>query len=581
MTEIVKPEGPRKKTPSDATPFEREQLRFFLSGGDLAATLVEFNPSLAWLPLLSEMKLIQSETQLIAWIERNFADVDAVRDVVSNIHFFGSETANFLEYRLNAQQANLPPLLAKSWALIVRHMRAAKRGLAQNDWFEIAPQLKRGDHSIAVLERLANALRPKLTIGKRFSWHGTPEDKVPEQPSDLMSIDYKVEGSVSSDEVLAAWPKNAAPETDQTLLLQLTAALTTALADAMDVGAESNEGYSTSDNDVPSVARHPQNEYHSGFQSIVRVMAEIWWARLAGKSPAMALAVAKGWRDSPFRLLRRLAMFAFANSAVVPGSVAADMLINLPSGELFLTNSSVEVYRLIRARWMDFPAEKQHQILLRICEGPPRTWFRVGTETDKHVDRSRYDVLSDMERDGIDIGPEAQKLLADIRQRWPQWQPKPVEQVGFHVWHESGFRERHGGADKLEDIPDNELIAEVRKIAAAAPFMEGDPWQGLCLSNPDRALRGLAAAALSGDWQKEYWEQLLWSRTVYADPGTEQAIAECLLEWPSDNFHTIAAAASSWLDGHAKTLSDALLWPLWDRIADATLVETIAEAEDE
>src|SRR5450759_366337 len=39
---------------------------------------------------------------------------------------------------------------------------------------------------------------------------------------------------------------------------------------------------------------------HSGFQSIVRVMAEIWWARLAGKSPAMAFAVTKRWRDSPF-----------------------------------------------------------------------------------------------------------------------------------------------------------------------------------------------------------------------------------------------------------------------------------------
>jgi hypothetical protein len=103
MTENRKSKAPRKKTPVDATLFEREQLRFFLSGGDVAATLSEFNPSLAWLPVLSEMKLIESENQLIAWIERNFADVDAVRDVVANIHFFGPETASFLEFRLNNQ----------------------------------------------------------------------------------------------------------------------------------------------------------------------------------------------------------------------------------------------------------------------------------------------------------------------------------------------------------------------------------------------------------------------------------------------------------------------------------------------
>jgi len=579
VTENVKPEGVRKKTPADATPFEREQLLFFLSGGDLAATLSEFNPSLAWLPLLSEMKLIQGETQLIAWIERNFANVEAVRDVVANIHFFGPETASFLEFRLNAQVANLSPLLAKSWTLIVRHMRTAKQGLAQNEWFEILPKLKRGDHSVALLERLANALRPQLKIGKRFSWRVTAEDKVPEQPSDLMSIDYKVNGGVSSDDVLAAWPANAAPETDENLLLQLTAALSAALADAMEVGVESNKGLSTSDTDVPSVARHHQNEYHSGFQSIVRVMAEIWWARLAGKSPAMALAVAERWRNSQFRLLRRLAMFAFANRAIVPGTTAADMLIDMPSGELFLTNSSVEAYRLIRARWVDFPVEKQQQILLRICEGPPRSWFRQGTEIDTHIDRSRYDFLSDMVRDGIDIGPQAQKLLADIRERWPRWQPKPAEQAGFHVWHESGFREVGGNTDRLKDVTDGELVAKARQIAAPAAFMEGDSWRGLCLGDPDRALRGLDAAATNGDWPKDYWEQLLWSRTAYADARTEQKISELLLRWPTDSFNAIAAAASSWLDGRAKTLPDALFWPLWDLIADASLIET-AEAED-
>jgi hypothetical protein len=66
---------------------------------------------------------------------------------------------------------------------------------------------------------------------------------------------------------------------------------------------------------------------------------------------------------------------------------------------------------------------------------------------------------------------------------------------------------------------------------------------------------------------------LLWSRHPYADSGTEQKIAQLLLKWPQDSFDKIAIAASSWLDGHAKTLPDALLWSLWDRIADATLIE--------
>jgi hypothetical protein len=500
-----------------------------------------------------------------------------VRDVVANIHFFGRETADFIEFRLNAHAANLPPPLVKSWALIIRHMRTAKLGFAQNEWFEIAPQLKRGDHSVILLERLATALRPQLKIGKRFLWRDAAEDSAPERPSDLMSIDYEVDDGVQPEDVLSTWPNNAAPEIDERLLMQLTLTLNAALADATDVGVEVNDGYSASDSDVPSIAQHPQNEYHTGFQSIIRVTAEIW-TRLAAKSSDKAVAIAERWRDSPFRLMRRLAAFAFADPAV-PADIAANFLMDMALGELFLTNSSVEAYRLIRMRWSEFLLEKQKQILLRICEGPPRSCFREGAKIDDYIDRSRYEFLSFMIGDGFDIGSEAASLLTEIRGRWPQWEPKPAEQAGFRVWHGSSDRELSEDTDRLSDIPDGELVAEARKIAGTAGFMERDRWHGLCLSDPDRALRGLDAAAMNGDWPKNYWEQLLWSRKDYRDAGTEQKIAERLLQWPKNRFGTLATAASSWLEGHAETLSDALLWPLWDRIADATLIET-PEAED-
>jgi hypothetical protein len=372
---------------------------------------------------------------------------------------------------LNTQVANLSPLFEKSWALISRHMRAARRGVALNDWFEIAPQLNRGDHSAAVLERLASVLRPKVKISKRLSWRDS-EEQTPSQPSDLMSIDYEVDDGVSSDDVLAAWPWDAAADVDEAFLSQLTTALSAALADAIHDGVENNEGSSTSDTDVPSVARHRQNEYRSGFQVIVRVMAEIW-ERLATKSPCKAITIAERWRDSPFRLMRRLAMFACVSSAV-PGKVGADMLASLPSGELFLTNSSVEVYRLIRGRWNDFPGEQQQKILARLRDGPPRSLFRKGAEIDGYIDRMRFDILSNMSGDGFDIGPAAEKLLADIRSRWPQWQPKLAEQAGFHVWRESGARGLVGDIDKLKGVVDGELVAEARKIAVVAAFMEGD-----------------------------------------------------------------------------------------------------------
>jgi hypothetical protein len=263
-----------RKTPDNATAFEREQLRFFLSQGDFATMLATLNPSLAWLPVLSQMKLVQNEAQLFSWIERNFADVEAIRDVVANLRFFGPDTARFLDYRLNAQAERLQPLLVKCWRLIIRHMRTTKQGVLQNDWFEIAPRIKRGETSADLLEHLAEALRPKLRLSKRISY-GEASDEVPEHPSQLMSIDYEVEDGLTSEEVLSAWPEKATAETDARLLSGLTDALNAALEDATEVGVEANKGYGKSDFDVPSVAKHGQNEYRTGFHAIARVTADL------------------------------------------------------------------------------------------------------------------------------------------------------------------------------------------------------------------------------------------------------------------------------------------------------------------
>jgi hypothetical protein len=369
---------------------------------------------------------------------------------------------------------------------------------------------------------------------------------------------------------------NAAADTESRLLDHLCNALAAALDEAIDVGLESNTQYSTSDTDVPSVAEHWQNSYHSGFQVIVRVIAEVW-TRLAQKSGALATQWVQRWLGSDLRLMRRLGLFACANP-IVPTDSAADALITLPRGELFLTNSTVEVHGLIHKRWQEFSADKQRVILDRMQEGPPTDWFREGAEIDKLVDRCRFDILGEMQRQGFNLGGTA-SLLNDIRRRWPKWELRPEEQAGFHVWHESGPRWIASDADKLENVSDGELVSAAKRIAASDKFLDGDYWQALCLSDPDRAVRGLSEAAANGDWTPDLWQQLLWARKPYASTDTRGCIAQLLLEWPVESFEKIASAASSWMNEQASALDDALLWPLWDRIAGVTLVRT-AELDD-
>jgi hypothetical protein len=561
-----------KRTPSDATEFEREQLRFLLSGDDVAVMLAQINPSLAWLPVLWEMGLIQNERQFIAWIERNLASVDAVREVVANLQFFGPDTANLLQMRVNAEVSKLSPLLAQSWRLIIRHMRASKRDLAHNEWFDLQPDLKRGEHSNAVLERLSNILRPRLQIGKRFQLHGV-DNEAPQKPADLMSIDFKVKDHfVGASEILAAWPTTAKAQADSTLLTHLTNTLEAALADASDVGVESSDYYSASDTDVPSIAAHAQNEYHGGFQVIVRVIAEVW-TRLAEKSSSLALVFVDRWRVSEFRLIRRIALFAAANP-VVPAEVGADMLIASPLNELFRTNESIEFYRLCRSRWNEFLPAKRESLLRRLREDFRRETFQEGSDGDMAIDRYRYEFLSQMKVAGFTIGVEDEKLLHEIQSRWPLWVPKDAEQAGFHVWHSGGFRSRGGDISTLVNVPDDQLVAEARKSETHGSFFDDDDkWEGLCLSEPDRAFHGLSAVADNGEWPVNYWQQLLFSTTAYSNPDTEYAVARRLIEFPENSFAGVVTAATRWLEAHAKKLPDDLLWPIWDKIAERVLID--------
>ena len=565
MTASRSAETNSKKTPEDASEFEREQLRFFLSQGDVAALLAEFNPSLAWLPVFFEMKLLQGEHQLFAWIDQNMSSIEAIADVSANIRFFGPDTASFIERRLNRASTASAPLLNKCWSLIVQHLRNSVR---ETDWFEIAPQLKKGEHSPDLLERLANVLRPKLKIGKRFGGWELPADT----PSDLMRIEYAVTDSVTADDVLTIWHKDCAPETDKELLTQLTTSLKNALSNATDAGVESETKYSISDSDVPSVAPHSQNEYHSGFQLIVSVIAEIW-TRLARKSPLDASAFIEQWFQSNFRLFRRLALFGAAD-ANVSIDLAATSLESTPAGELFLTNSSVEAYRLILARWREFPRVSRDSILSRIYAGPPEDWFREHSEVDRAIDRARFDLLSYMKRSSLDIGANGQQLLAQIQGRWPEWETRPPERAGFHVWHESGSGEPNSREDPFNDISDAILVIKAKDLAKASPFTRDDSWRELSTRDPDRALRGLEAAADRNDWPASYWENLLWARTAYHDGTTERLIAELLLRSTDDFFAKIVDAISSWLTEHTKSLDDALVWAIWDRIFSAPVGET-------
>ena len=567
----------KKKTPSDASDFEREQLRFFLSNRDVTGTLAEMNPSLAWLPELPKMKLIEHPRQLTMWIERNFADSEAIREVAANVEYFDEELADLLENRLSQRRSSLPSLLTKCWQLIIRHIRNSRRGMLRSDWFELQSRLKAGDYSKDALKLVADVLRPKLKIGKLISWDRNNDlDAVPKRPSDLMSIDYEIEAGVTEREVLAAWPKDAPSDLDCRLLDLLSDALNSALEDAIDAEVETNAGYGISDIDVPSVATHKQNEYRSGFLPIVRTIAEIWRG-LAKKNISLALPFVERWSSSELKLNKRLALYA-ATDKTVPVDVAAKILVELPQHLFFHTNATVEVFRLMTTRWAELPSKSRAMIEEKISAGPSRNDFRADVDPDRMAtaaDRARYDILGQMQRFELELSDTSKALIGSIQSRHPEWELRPSEQAGFHIWHGDASWGA-GDTKRFRDLSDEVLVDEADKRADDDKWFldrHGD-WQAFCQTDPSRALRGLDAKARSNEWPAWAWNPFLWAAQKLDDPEAINLAAELLLKFPEEVFQEVASTASWWLDQKAKALDENRLWALWDKIEAATVRTT-------
>ncbi len=256
---------------------------------------------------------------------------------------------------------------------------------------------------------------------------------------------------------------------------------------------------------------------------------------------------------------------------MVPADEASDVLLSLPQNLLFQTNATVEVVRLIRARWKEFPADKRASIQDRIIAGPPTASFVTDGET--MADRSRYNLLGEMQRAGLELNDASTSVLASIKSKYPNWQLRPPEQAGFHIWR-GGSSWITGDSDKFKNISDDTLIDEAKKASDNADFMEGNHWQALSQADPKRALRGLAAKAQEGQWPAWAWNPFLWAAQKLDDPDSVNIAADLLLKFPEFEFKKIADTTSWWLNEKAKGLDENRLWRLWDKVEAATELQT-------
>ena len=577
----------------DPTAWRREQLRALLNEspgsqddakiqecvallghGDASQLLGELSPKADWLPILVEKHVFDREgSRPGQWIATRISDPDMIR-ACAGLASFDDQSRWHINRAVERERPKLTPVRLKAWQLMLSAKRPRPAIDLDDSWYLVAANIKKGEAGFEARHLVARILCPRLDVEKAIRW-GLEEKAVeePEAIHNLLRLDFVSARHPPPEEILSAWPQSA--DREIALFRTLDRALMGALEEAEEVGFM--DGLDRISYDVPSVAPHAQNAYHTGFYPITRALADLWQRIVAGdRSHARTLGLA--WEDSHFLLIKRLWLFTLTNDAFTPQEAAAAVL-KLDNHVFWISWAQVEIMRILAGRWMQFDPADRSAIEARIRQGivrdlfPPDAFENEG-EWSSIRDSSSFRRLKRIEAAGGILAPDSHTLLTEIFARHPKWQPGADDRDDFHSWMGEIRSGPDGHPELLANIADERLVKEAMRLQQERHFEEGDLWRLFCAADPDRALRGLRLEADGGQWGTDAWRCLLWAANDKGDPGFQFELADLLLQMPDGPLNENLSSATSWLQRRREALS-AIDRPggprflrLWDRFAE-------------
>jgi hypothetical protein len=545
-----------------------------LGHGDASELLGELSPDAEWLTELVKRRVFDREhARLGPWIASRIDDPEMIR-ACAELRSLDDQFRWLIERAIEAPGAKLSAVRKKAWRLLLRRRAASHLPNLHAPWFAALRRLELGEIDSEVRQFVAEVVKPVLVITKPRRWPSTSEPtEDPETIGDLVRIDYVSNDYPEAGEIVARWPRELEPEV--ALSRTLNRLLIETLEEAADVGFL--DGWDRASGDVPSVAQHPQNAYHTGFYSITRVLADVW-ARIAEKNPDQARALTLGWTKTPFLLLTRLHLYALASREVFSAHEAVQVVRSLDDGSFWAGGTQVEVMRLLTSRWAEFGDDDRRALEMRICKGVPREMFPADRFDDERwesfYDGEVFKRLMRIHSAGGVLSADSVATLDLISQRHPQWVASPGDRDDFHIWHGEVVSGPSGDSELLSGIADNRLVQEAMRLQAEQYFAQSDLWSVFCQADPDRALRGLRARAETGDWDNQAWEGLLWAAHQKGEVQFQRELADALLRTPNVAVKPFLAAAVAWLQQRREVLWSSnqaggpRYFALWDKLAD-------------
>ena len=537
-----------QKTPADLSPFECERLIFFLKQSNLSDVLGKKNLTISWILFLMTLELKDPNNflthQLVSKVTKPSEVVKLLKELqklkeskkLNYLDVFSLKITNELETILKTHQPE-NELVYKFWQLLIQFVVDNTTELSEKNWENILNRVKQNQVTDAILDEVVEYLRPRLIIQSNLGEEGQEIDNL----ESLILTDFRNQWFVVSDEFIQRWVSGVNKATTNKLLQKLSACLEKSLEIAVVAGEELKNQDGKIDSQVRSVAKHKLNTIRSGYFSIVRVIADVW-KYLAAIDPEKARNIVNWWMNSDYRLMRRLALFASAEK-VISEKVVCQILTSITGYEFFLASSSVEVYRLIDARWNDLLPDQKAEIEMRIISLLNNQFW--SSETNELAESLCFNLLGHLERIDRPLSDLLEKSKKKIRESHPDWKYFPKEYAGFHYRNYSKSPEPEPIDIEDETSVDRFIDGEIESGEINHWILERN-WRNICIVYPSKVLQALVRKLDTGIYLTEFWSVFLSSVPIVQESEINQ-VFNSIEKFPDDVFDKLRIDIAQWL----------------------------------
>ncbi len=309
----------------------------------------------------------------------------------------------------------------------------------------------------------------------------------------------------------------------------------------------------------PSIADHPQNEYHNynDWTALIKLTREAWLATLK-QSPEKARIYAEAWMHVPYPVFKRLAFFAATHERVIAPRQALDWLLSDERWWLWSNETQRETIRLLVFLAPQLDVTMMAELEQAILSGPPRDMYRAYISTNVLHEAMGHSVwlrLAKMAHAGAVLSEVGNGRLNEFEKkyRWSLMTDEGLldERDEFAAWMSSGLYQ----LKNFTSLP--RTRRGVLDYLLAHPILEksqDDDWRRRCSESFQATAYALCKLAKTGNWPVNRWDDALqaWTEEKLCNRSWH-FMAPVVTEAPNDLLQSLFHNVSWWLQVAAKT----------------------------